>query len=103
MAAAVTMKLDKIYLPILYAKAKWGFLETAANDPTLSMEELGVPWESIKTRERCVCVRFSGNDSKSYVIETTLDLLSASGEPIGCYSLHEDGYENVVDDFLVFE
>ncbi len=97
------MKLDKVHLPTLYAKARVGFIGSTENDPSLSMNELGVPWDSIAASEKCVCVRFFGTDSKSYVIETTLDLLSATGERIGWYSLHEDENENVVDDFLVFE
>ncbi|MBK9155415.1 MAG: hypothetical protein IPM25_14580 [Chloracidobacterium sp.] len=97
------MKLDNIHLLPLYAKAKIGFAESAANNPSLSMDELGIPWSSITTRERCVCVRFLGTDSESYIIETTLDLFSAGEKHIGWYRVHEDESETIVDDFLVFE
>jgi len=68
------MKLDKIDFPFLYAKAREGFAESVANEPTLSVDELGVPWDSISTRENSVAVRFFGRDYKSYVISTKLDL-----------------------------
>ncbi|MFT3743425.1 MAG: hypothetical protein QM785_03925 [Pyrinomonadaceae bacterium] len=96
------MKLDKIHLPTLYAKARDGFARSVAYAPTLSVDELGVPWDAISTEENNVAVRFSGRDSRSYVIETKLDLILNNGEVIGWYSLLEDENEEVFDDFLVF-
>lgn len=96
------MKLDKIHLPTLYAKAQEGFAESVSNNPTLSIDELGIPWDLIATKENNVSVKFFGRDSKSYVIETRLDLILSNGDVIGWYSLHEDENEVILDDYLVF-
>ena len=96
------MGLDRIHLPTLYARAREGFAQSAGQSPALSVEELGMSWGSIGTQENSVSVRFSGLDSKSYVVETKLDLISTESEVIGWYSLLEDENENVVDDYLVF-
>lgn len=96
------MKLDKIHLPTLYAKAREGFAQCVSNEPTLSFDDLGIPWDSISTQENNVSVKFSGRDNKSYVIETRLDLVLKNGDVIGWYSLLEDENEVLLDDFLVF-
>lgn len=96
------MKLDKIHLPTLYAKAREGFAQSVLNAPTLSIDDLGIPWDSITTQENNVSVKFSGRDSTSYVIETKLDLILSNGDVIGWYSLLEDENEVLFDDYLVF-
>ena len=85
-----------------YAKARDGFARSAANNPTLSLDELGVSWDSISTQENNVSVRSSGRDDKSYVTETKLDLVLNDGKIIGWYSLFENENEEVIDDYLVF-
>ena len=85
-----------------YAKARDGFARSAANNPTLSLDELGVSWDSISTQENNVSVRSSGPHDKSYVTETKLDLVLNDGKIIGWYSLFENENEEVIDDYLVF-
>jgi len=96
------MDLGELNLSILYARANDGFLATTSKNPSLSVEELGIPWNSIKTTENEVCVRFTGTNFETPVIETKLGLINASGASIGYYCLQEDVDGAFIDDFLVF-
>jgi len=96
------MDLGELNPSILYARANDGFLATTSENPSLSVEELGIPWNSITTTENEVCVRFTGTNFETPVIETKLDLINAAGASIGFYCLHEDVEGAFVDDFLVF-
>ena len=97
------MRLNKLNLDVLYGKAKNAFWECASNQEAEIFEETGVSFNSIRLKRNSVCVKFSGVDTDSYIIETKLELFRENGEYMGWYCLHEDHHENVVDDFLVFE
>jgi hypothetical protein len=97
------MRVDDLDLPSLYARANAGFQEAIEQNPSLSIDELGMPWSNIVPKDAGVCVRDSGLSRETFVIETKLDLLAPDGTCIGWYSLHEDEDANPIDDFLVFE
>ena len=97
------MKLDKLDLTALYAKARDSYWQCSAGERDLFMEEIGEPPESIKPENDFVSIKFSGTDRNSYIIETRLNLRSSNGEVIGFYCIHEDENENVEDDFFVFK
>ncbi len=97
------MELKGFSLPECYLRAKDGLCKAIENNPSLSVDELELPWSSIISRESNVCVRFSGVSEDEYVIETKLDLYSGDASRVGWYSQHVDQDGNVIDDFLVFE
>lgn len=96
------LDINKLYLHLLYKKAKEGFNRCINyKENKFLQNEINVPIESVFLKETSVRIVFLNDITNEYILEICLTL-HAADKIIGKYTYHEDEKGYPVDDSLVF-